>query len=337
MSTLPDFMHVADNLTDAAVALESTVISHGLPYPHNIQLALRLEEIVRAAGATPATIGIIGGEIVVGLDRGQIEHLATAQGVRKVSRRDLPIVVARRLDGATTVATTSWAAHRAGIRVFATGGIGGVHRTGVRSQESGVRSQESGGSSWSEDIQQPATSFQLPASSFLATDISADLPELAQTPILVVCAGAKAILDLPATLEWLETHGVTVVGYGTDRFPAFYNRDSGLPVDVRADTPAEVAALFRAQRALGLPCGMLVTVPIPAEFEPPADQMEAAIAQALAEAEAQGIKGKAMTPFLLARVSTLTGEASLRANLALLENNARVAAEIAVALAQRDK
>ena len=175
--------------------------------------------------------------------------------------------------------------------------------SGVRGQESGVRSQER-----TEDISNQLPVFQLPASSFLATDISADLPELAQTPILVVCAGAKAILDLPATLEWLETHGVTVVGYGTDRFPAFYNRDSGLPVDVRADTPAEVAALFRAQRALGLPCGMLVTVPIPAEFEPPAEQMEAAIAQALAEAEAQGVKGKAMTPFLLSRVSALTGK-----------------------------
>ncbi len=338
MSTLTDFMYVADPKTDAAVALESTVISHGLPYPHNIQLALRLEEIVRAGGASPATIGIIAGKIVVGLDRGQIEHLATAQGVRKVSRRDLPIVVACKQDGATTVATTAWAAHRAGIQVFATGGIGGVHRTGSRSQESGVRGQGAGVSNWMEDIQLPRSrseqsSFQLPATSFLATDISADLPELAQTPIIVVCAGAKAILDLPATLEWLETHGVTVVGYGTDRFPAFYNRDSGLPVDVRADTPAEVAALFRAQRALGLPCGMLVTVPIPAEFEPPADQMAAAITQALDEAEAQGIKGKALTPFLLTRVSALTGEVSLRANLALLENNARVAAEIAVALA----
>ena len=312
--------------TDAAVALESTVISHGLPYPHNIQLALRLEEIVRAGGATPATIGIIAGKIVVGLDHGQIEHLATAQGVRKVSRRDLPIVVARKLDGATTVATTSWAAHRAGIRVFATGGIGGSASDGDRGQGTERRGRQERNP---EDTASSLQSLQ----SFLSTDISADLPELAQTPILVVCAGAKAILDLPATLEWLETHGVTVVGYGTDRFPAFYNRDSGLPVDVRADTPAEVAALFRAQRALGLPCGMLVTVPIPAEFEPPADQMEAAIAQALAEAEAQGIKGKAMTPFLLARVSALTGEASLRANLALLENNARVAAEIAVALA----
>ena len=238
MSTLPDFMHVADNFTDAAVALESTVISHGLPYPHNIQLALRLEEIVRAGGAAPATIGIIAGEIIVGLDRGQIEHLATAPGVRKVSRRDLPIVVARKLDGATTVATTAWAAHRAGIRVFATGGIGGVHRTKPTNDEG--RTTES-----------PLSSFILHPSSFLSTDISADLPELAHTPILVVCAGAKAILDLPATLEWLETHGVTVVGYGTDRFPAFYNRDSGLPVDVRADTPAEIAALFRRAAGAG--------------------------------------------------------------------------------------
>ncbi len=326
MPPLPNFIHIADNLTNATVALESTVISHGLPYPHNIQLALRLEEIVRAHGATPATIGIIGGEIVIGLDRGQIEHLATAQGVRKVSRRDLPIVVARKLDGATTVATTSWAAHRAGIQVFATGGIGGVHRTGARSQEAGISNRP-------EDIHLPPSTFHLPPSTFLSADISADLPELAQTPILVVCAGAKAILDLPATLEWLETHGVTVVGYGTDHFPAFYNRDSGLPVDVRVDTPAEVAALFRAQRMLGLPCGMLVTVPVPAEFELPTDQMEAAIAQALSEAEAQEVKGKALTPFLLARISALTGEASLRANLALLENNARVGADIAVALA----
>jgi pseudouridine-5'-phosphate glycosidase len=319
MPPFPAYMHVADGLTAATVALESTVISHGLPYPHNIQLALRLEEIVRAQGATPATIGVIAGEIVVGLARDQIEHLATAQGVRKVSRRDLPIVVARKQDGATTVATTSWAAHRAGIQVFATGGVGGVHRTGVRDQESGVSNS-------------PEDSH-FPPSTFLSVDISADLPELAQTPILVVCAGVKAILDLPATLEWLETHGVTIVGYGTDHFPAFYNRDSGLPVDVRADTPEEVAALFRAQRTLGLPCGMLVTVPVPAEFELPADQMEAAIAQALDDAQTQEIKGKALTPFLLARISALTGEASLRANLALLENNARVGANIAVALA----
>jgi pseudouridine-5'-phosphate glycosidase len=312
----------------AAVALESTVISHGLPYPHNLRLALRLEEIAASHGARPATIGVIAGEIIVGLSREQIEHLAAAPNVRKVSRRDLPIVVARKLDGATTVATTAWAAHRAGIQVFATGGIGGVHRTGARSQGAGGRHQESGVRG-----QLPASSFQLPNSSFMAADISADLPELAQTPIIVVCAGAKAILDLPATLEWLETHGVPVIGYGTDEFPAFYNRSSGLPVDVRADTPEEVAALFRSQRELGLPAGMLVTVPVPREFELPADQMEAAISQALAEAEAQGVRGKALTPFLLARISELTGEASLRANLALLENNAAVAAQIAVALA----
>jgi pseudouridine-5'-phosphate glycosidase len=319
------------------VALESTVISHGLPYPHNLRLALRLEEIVRKAGATPATVGIIAGEIIVGLSRTQIEHLATAPNVRKVSRRDLPIVTARGLDGATTVATTAWAAHRVGIRVFTTGGIGGVHRAGPPTADRRPPTDErtfsdTGPSTFDPE---PATGgFQHPASSFLSTDVSADLPELAQTPILVVCAGAKAILDLPATLEWLETYGVTVVGYGTDEFPAFYNRASGLPVDVRADTPAEVADLFRAQRALGLLCGMLVTVPVPPEFELPADQMEAAIGQALAEADAWGIKGKALTPFLLARISELTGEASLRANLALLENNAEVAARIAVALNQ---
>ena len=279
--------------------MESTVISHGLPYPQNLELALRVEEIVRAEGAIPATIGVIAGQITAGLDRTQIEHLATARGVLKVSLRDLPVVVARKLDGATTVATTAWTAQRAGIQVFATGGIGGVHRS------------------------------EAP----LPLDVSADLPALAQTPIIVVCAGAKAILDLPATLEWLETHGVPVVGYETDHFPAFYNRDSGLPVDVRADSPAQVADLYRAQRSLGLPGGMLVTVPVPVEYELPADQMEEAIGAALRVAAAEGIKGKALTPFLLTRVSELTGAASLRANLALLENNARVAAQVALALA----
>jgi pseudouridylate synthase len=296
------------------VALESTVISHGLPYPENLRTALRLEEIVRSQGAVPATVGIIGGEIVVGLDRDQIEHLATAKGVRKVSRRDLPVVVARRLDGATTVATTAWAAHQAGVSVFATGGIGGVHRSNWQIADCGLR-------------------IDAKASGLLAADISADLPELAQTSVLVVCAGAKAILDLPATLEWLETHGVPVVGYETDHFPAFYHRDSGLPVDVRADRPEEVAALYRAQRALGLPGGMLVTVPVPEDAELPRDLMEGAIAQALEEAQGRGISGRELTPFLLARVSNLTGGSSLRANLALLENNARVGAQIAVALA----
>jgi len=306
------------------VALESTVISHGLPYPENLRTALRLEEIVRSQGAIPATIGIIAGEIVVGLDRAQIEHLATAKGVRKVSRRDLPVVVARRLDGATTVATTAWAAHRAGIKVFATGGIGGVHRIGLRTADCPGPVPEPGRGGPRSDAG---------TAGFLSADISADLPELAQTPVLVVCAGAKAILDLPATLEWLETYGVPVVGYGTDRFPAFYHRDSGLPVDVRADSPEEVAALYRAQLALGLPGGMLVTVPVPQDAELPRDQMEAAIAQALEEAETRGVSGKALTPFLLARVSALTGGSSLRANLALLENNARVGAQIAMALA----
>jgi pseudouridine-5'-phosphate glycosidase len=322
----------------SVVALESTVISHGLPYPQNLRTALRLEEIVRSQGAFPATIGIIGGEIVVGLDHAQIEHLATAKEVRKVSRRDLPVVVARRLDGATTVATTAWAAHRAGVSVFATGGIGGVHRAGSWKQEARSWKQEAGSRKLEAGSRKPEardsqSSIQHLVSSFLSADISADLPELAQTPVLVVCAGAKAILDLPATLEWLETYGVPVVGYGTDRFPAFYNRDSGLSVDVRADSPEEVAALYRAQRELGLPGGMLVTVPIPAEAELPREQMDAAIAQALEEAEARGVRGKALTPFLLARVSALTGEASLVANLALLENNARVGAQIAVALA----
>ena len=276
MAKLTDLQHQTNEAAvDTHVALESTVISHGLPYPHNLLLALRLEEIVRGGGATPATVGIIAGEIIVGLSRDQIEHLATAPNVRKVSRRDLPIVVARKLDGATTVATTAWAAHRAGIQVFATGGIGGVHRTRPTTNDQRPTDLRS-------------SSFILHPSSFLAADISADLPELAQTPIIVVCAGAKAILDLPATLEWLETHGVTVVGYGTEEFPAFYNRSSGLPVDVCAEAPEEVAALFRAQRALELPCGMLVTVPVPEEYELPTDQMEAAIAQALGEAEAQG-------------------------------------------------
>ncbi len=282
------------------VALESTVISHGLPYPQNLELALRVEQIVRQEGAVPATIGILAGRITAGLDRSQIEHLATARDVLKVSIRDLPLAVARKLDGATTVAATAWAAHRAGIPVLATGGIGGVHRGGTLS----------------------------------AVDISADLPTLAQTPIIVVCAGAKAILDLPATLEWLETQGVPVVGYQTDRFPAFYNRDSGLGLEARADNPAQVADLFRAQRAVGLSKALLVAVPVPRLAELPAEQMEEAIAEALRNAGESGVKGKALTPFLLARVSELTGTASLRANLALLENNAHVAAQIALALAE---
>jgi pseudouridine-5'-phosphate glycosidase len=239
----------------------------------------------------------LGGRITVGLTDAQLEYLAGAQNVRKCSRRDLPIAVGRGEDGATTVAGTMMLAHMAGIRVFATGGIGGVHR---------------------------GHPF----------DVSADLLELGRTPVTVVCAGAKAILDLPLTLEVLETQGVPVIGYGSDTFPAFYSRSSGLPVDVRCDTPEEVAAILRARHALGLPGGTLVTVPVPAEDELPASQAEEAITHALAEAEAQGISGKAVTPFLLARVSELTGEASLRANVALLLNNARVASSIAVALSK---
>ena len=277
------------------VALESTVISHGLPYPQNLELAQAMEAIIRAGGATPRTVAILGGELLAGLTEAQLHHLATAPNVRKVSRRDLPIVVAQRGDGATTVATTMWIAQRFGIEVFATGGIGGVHRGD-------------------------------------GTDVSADLQELAQTPVIVVCAGAKAILDLPATLEYLETHGVTVVGYGADELPAFYSRSSGLPVDVRCDSAAEVAAIWRAKQRLGLPGGLLVAVPIPAEAEIPAAEIAPAIEQAVAEAAARGLRSAAVTPFLLTRLAEITGERSLRANLALLKHNARVAAAIAVAL-----
>lgn len=277
------------------VALESTVISHGLPFPQNLMLAQEMEAIVRSRGAEPRTVAVLGGELRAGLSDAELLHLATARNVRKVSRRDLPVVVARKLDGATTVATTMWVAHRFGIEVFATGGIGGVHRGND-------------------------------------ADISADLQELAQTPVIVVCAGAKAILDLPATLEYLETFGVTVVGFGTDEFPAFYSRSSGLSVDVRCDSGEEVAAIWRAKRRLNLPGGLLVTAPIPAELEIPASEIEPVIEQAVREAEAQGLRSAEVTPFLLTRIAQLTGERSLRANLALLRNNAAIAAQIAVAL-----
>ncbi len=283
-----------------SVALESTVISHGLPYPQNLELARRMEEIVRAGGAEPRTVAILGGELCAGLTPAQLEHLATSHDVRKVSRRDLPIVVARKLDGATTVATTMWVAQRFGIEIFATGGIGGVHRGAGRE---------------------------------ISRDISADLQELAETPVVVVCAGAKAILDLPATLEYLETHGVTVVGWQTEEFPAFYSRSSGLTVDVRCDSAAEVAEIWRAKRELRLPGGLLVAAPIPVDAEIPAIEIEPAILQAVDEVAQRGLRSGEVTPFLLSRLAELTGERSLRANLALLENNARVAAEIAVAVA----
>jgi len=281
------------------VALESTVISHGLPYPDNLKLAREMEEIIRRQGAEPATVGVIGGELIAGLSEEQIERLATASDVRKVSRRDLPIVVARKLDGATTVAATIWIAHRAGIELFATGGIGGVHRSTAPG---------------------------------MSADVSADLQELAQTPVIVVCAGAKALLDLPATLEYLETHGVTVIGYGTEAFPAFYSRDSGLPVDLRCDSPEEVAEIWRAKRTLELAGGLLVAVPVPKEDEIPLAAIEPLIERALADSEAAGLRSAEVTPYLLRRIAELTGDRSLRANLALLRNNARVAAAIAAAL-----
>lgn len=279
----------------AVVALESTVIAHGLPRPQNLATALRLEEIVRAGGATPATIAILKGRLHVGLSREQLEQVAESSNVHKLSRRDLPLAVAEGWDGATTVATTCWIAERAGIRVFATGGIGGVHRG------------------------------TLP-------DVSADLPELARSSLVVVCSGAKIVLDLEATREWLETHGITVVGYGCDRMPAFYSRQSSLPVDVRVETFAEAAKIAEARRALDLEGATLVTVPVPAAAEVPAEELQGILAQALAQGEREGIMGRELTPFLLSSMARDSRGATLAANIALLENNARVAAGIATAL-----
>lgn len=280
------------------VALETALVTHGLPRPQNYLVARQMEVVVEEEGAVPATVAVLGGEPRVGLSEPELRHLAEADGAVKASLRDLPALALRGRDGGTTVAATAWLAARAGVRVFATGGIGGVHR----------------GAPW---------------------DISADLPVLASTSIVVVCAGAKAILDLPRTWEWLETHGVPVVGYGTDEFPAFYCRTSGLPVTVRADTPEEVAELAWRQWGMGLEKAVVVGVPVPEETAIPEDQMETALAQALADAEPSGIWGKALTPFLLARVAKLTEGASLRANEALLLQNARVAAQIARHLARR--
>ena len=289
----------------AVVALESTIIAHGLPWPQNLQCAQRLEAIVRAHDAVPATIAVLGGRIKIGLSAAELDYLAQGQQqgkqIAKLSRRDLAIVLARQADGATTVAGTMLCAHLAGIRVFATGGIGGVHRGAEQS-----------------------------------FDISADLSELGRTPVAVVCAGAKSILDLPKTLEVLETQGVPVIGYGTDEFPAFYQRSSGLPVDTRVDTPVQAADLIRRQHQLGLQTGLLITVPISSTAAIADEQAEAWIEQALQDATAQGISGKASTPFLLARIVALSGGQSLQANLALVENNTRVAAQIAVALSQQD-
>ncbi len=277
------------------VALESTLITHGLPRPINLETARNLEAAVRASGAVPATIAILRGEIHVGLTDTELARLANTDHVRKCSRRDLPIVVGMQADGATTVAGTMIVAHWAGIRIFATGGIGGVHRG------------------------HPA-------------DISADLTELGRTPITVVCAGAKAILDLPLTLEVLETNGVPVIGYQCSEFPAFYTRASGLPLDVRCDTADQIAKIIAARDAQKLTTGILVTVPVPESDELPRALADQAIAQAVTEADAKGISGKDVTPFLLARVTELTAGRSRTANTALLLNNARLAAQIATAL-----
>lgn len=281
------------------VALESTIISHGMPYPQNVETALRVEQTIRDNGATPATIAIIGGRPTAGCTPDQIEYLGRqGQKVTKASRRDLPVLVAQRRDGATTVTTTMIIAHMAGIQVFATGGIGGVHRGAETTM-----------------------------------DISADLEELAMTPVMVVCAGCKSILDIGLTLEYLETKGVPVIGFGTDELPAFYTRQSGFGVDYRLDTPAAVADAFRAQRAMNLQGGMLVTNPIPAEYQMDKAVIDQAIETAVAECNRLGIKGKETTPFLLAKVKELTGGDSLASNIQLVLNNARLAAHIARELA----
>ena len=279
------------------VALESTIISHGMPYPQNVETALAVERIIRENGAVPATIAIIGGRLKAGLTAEEIEYFGKkGQAIHKASRRDLAVLCARGEDGATTVTTTMIIAHMAGIKVFATGGIGGVHRGAETTM-----------------------------------DISADLEELGQTPVMVVCAGAKSILDLGLTLEYLETKGVPVIGFGTKELPAFYTRSSGFYVDYRIDTVQELAAAFKAQNDLGMKGGMLVTNPIPEAYAMPLDVINAAIDQAIAECNEKGIHGKETTPFLLARVSELTGGDSLASNIRLVFNNAKVAAQTAVA------
>lgn len=283
------------------VALESTIISHGMPYPQNVETALKVEQTIRENGAVPATIAIIGGQLKAGCTPKEIEYLGKkGQAVIKASRRDLPVLIARKADGATTVTTTMIIASMAGIRVFATGGIGGVHRGAQQT-----------------------------------FDISADLEELAQTPVMVVCAGAKSILDLGLTLEYLETKGVPVIGYGTEELPAFYTRHSGFKVDYRIDTPEELAAAFKAKMDCGLKGGMLVTNPIPEEFSMPKEVIDKAIEQALREMDEAGIHGKQCTPFLLAKVKDLTGGESLASNIQLVLNNARLAAKTAKALCEK--
>lgn len=298
-----DSLVIAPEIADAiaagraVVALESTIVTHGMPYPQNVATARDVEAVVRAAGAVPATIAIIAGVIKVGLSADELEWLGTAKDVMKLSRADLPFAVAAKRHGSTTVAATMLVAHLAGIPVFATGGIGGVHRGAE-------------------------TTF----------DISADLQELARTPVTVVCAGAKALLDVPKTLELLEMMGVPIVCYGTDDFPAFWSRTSGLPAPLRLDTPDEIAAFVRAKSALGIESGTMIANPIPAADEISATEMAGYIERAITDSVAAGITGKAVTPWLLDRIFTITNGKSLTANVALVENNARLASEIALAL-----
>jgi len=276
------------------VALESTLISHGFPYPENLEVAGEMEEIIRGYGVVPATIAVIGGKIKVGLTRGELEFMATSKNILKASRRDLAVIVAKGLNGATTVAATMLVAERAGIKVFATGGIGGVHRGAEKT-----------------------------------FDISADLQELGRTPVVVVCSGAKSILDLPLTLEYLETIGVPIIGFRTDEFPAFYCRESGLKVDYVVNDEKEAAGIIRAMQDLGLGGGMIIANPVPEEYALSMKYMDEMIEEAVRAAEKEGIKGKKLTPYLLNKIKELTGGKSLKANIELVKNNARVAAKIA--------
>lgn len=307
MNDISDFLSVHPEVAEAithdqpVVALESTIISHGMPYPQNVETARSLEQIVRDAGAIPATIAILDGQITVGLSAEQLEKLGKSGNVTKCSRRDLPVVLAKGLTGATTVAATMIIAEMAGVRVFATGGIGGVHRGADKSM-----------------------------------DISADLRELSRANVAVVSAGVKAILDIGLTLEYLETEGVPVLGYRTEIFPAFYTRDSGFAVEWRCETAKEIAQAMQIKWGMGLRGGLLIANPIPTDGEMQFRPAQAAIDQAIAEAEAQEISGKALTPFLLARINELTKGMSLESNIALVRNNARLAAEISVAYAGLD-
>lgn len=284
------------------VALESTIIAHGMPYPDNLETAMKVAAVIRERGAVPATVGILGGRIKVGMSPEELEFMAATPDILKVSRRDMPYLVARKLNGATTVAATMIAARMAGIRIFVTGGIGGVHRGASET-----------------------------------FDISADLEEMKQTDVVVVCAGAKSVLDIGATLEYLETAGVPVVTVGSGEFPAFYSRESGFPSQCVMEDPAEIARLIRTKYALGLHGGMLIACPVPKEKEIPFRQMESVIKLALDECEKQGVSGKKVTPFLLDKVKDLTGGRSLEANIALVLNNAAVGAEISKELAEEEK